>query len=449
MSSNSRKDSKKRNLRDGERQMKDGRYQYRYVDKRGERRSVYSWKLVPTDKVPKGKKDDLSLREKERNIQRDLNDGIDIASAQMTTTQLLERYFATKKSLQNSTYENYQNLFKKHIKDTVVGQTSIGKVHKSDIILLYDDIHENGNIAISTLKIIQSFMYPAFQLAVEDNIIRVNPCMGCMHHFIDNAESERIALTKEQEEGLLHYVKKSRYYNYLYPMFVFMLETGCRIGETTGITWDDIDFEKRKIRVNHQLQYRKKKDTGKYAFYITDPKNKKPRDIPMSKFLYNVMLAYKAETYFTSCFNTYQVDGYKKFVFLNRKLKVYKQETINRAIHTLIDSYNKSIAQKYEGDELDEMKLPQFSSHDLRHTFATKMVEKGINVKVLQMIMGHTSLAITLQVYTHLKYKAIEKEMARMEAKSYSEEDRVEKQKLMELQLQEDIEQVFTYLQAQ
>lgn len=208
-------------------------------------------------------------------------------------------------------------------------------------------------------------------------------------------------------------------------------------------------FEKRKIRVDHQLQYRKKKDTGKYAFYITDPKNKKPRDIPMSKFLYNVMLAYKAETYFTSCFNTYQVDGYKKFVFLNRKLKVYKQETINRAIHTLIDSYNKSIAQKYEGDELDEMKLPQFSSHDLRHTFATKMVEKGINVKVLQMIMGHTSLAITLQVYTHLKYKAIEKEMARMEAKSYSEEDRVEKQKLMELQLQEDIEQVFTYLQAQ
>lgn len=202
---------------------------------------MYSWKLVPTDKVPKGKKDDLSLREKERNIQRDLNDGIDIASAQMTTTQLLERYFATKKSLQNSTYENYQNLFKKHIKDTVVGQTSIGKVHKSDIILLYDDIHENGNIAISTLKIIQSFMYPAFQLAVEDNIIRVNPCMGCMHHFIDNAESERIALTKEQEEGLLHYVKKSRYYNYLYPMFVFMLETGCRIG-------DDDD----KIRLNQR-----------------------------------------------------------------------------------------------------------------------------------------------------------------------------------------------------
>ena len=65
MSSNSRKDSKKRNLRDGERQMKDGRYQYRYVDKRGERRSVYSWKLVPTDKVPKGKEDDLSLWAKE------------------------------------------------------------------------------------------------------------------------------------------------------------------------------------------------------------------------------------------------------------------------------------------------------------------------------------------------------------------------------------------------
>ena len=84
MSTEKRRDNKDRILRTGESQRKDGRYAYKYVDSFGKPQFVYSWKLVPTDKTPKGKRDDISLREKEKAIQSDLDDSIDTIGKKMT-----------------------------------------------------------------------------------------------------------------------------------------------------------------------------------------------------------------------------------------------------------------------------------------------------------------------------------------------------------------------------
>ena len=86
--SEKRRDNKGRILRTGESQRTDGRYMYKYVNRAGETKVVYSWKLVPTDRVPKGKRDAISLREKEREIQRDLEDGIDTKGKKMTLCEL-------------------------------------------------------------------------------------------------------------------------------------------------------------------------------------------------------------------------------------------------------------------------------------------------------------------------------------------------------------------------
>ena len=86
--SEKRRDSKNRVLRSGESQRKDGRYAYKYVDTFGKPQFVYSWKLVPTDKTPAGKREDISLREKEKEIQKDLDDGIDTIGKKMTVCQL-------------------------------------------------------------------------------------------------------------------------------------------------------------------------------------------------------------------------------------------------------------------------------------------------------------------------------------------------------------------------
>ena len=86
--SEKRRDSKNRVLRSGESQRKDGRYAYKYTDTFGKPQFVYAWKLVPTDKTPKGKREDKSLREKVKEIQKDLDDGIDPVGKKMTVCQL-------------------------------------------------------------------------------------------------------------------------------------------------------------------------------------------------------------------------------------------------------------------------------------------------------------------------------------------------------------------------
>lgn len=93
-----RKDSKGRILRDGETQREDGRYMYRYVDSSGNRKTEYSWRLVETDSHPAGKKRDISLREKEVQIQKDLLDGINTNNSTITLNELFERYIRTKKA---------------------------------------------------------------------------------------------------------------------------------------------------------------------------------------------------------------------------------------------------------------------------------------------------------------------------------------------------------------
>ena len=86
--SEKRRDNRNRILRSGESQRKDGRYAYKYTDTFGKVQFVYAWKLVPTDKTPAGKRDDISLREKEKEIQKDLDDGIDTIGKKMTVCEL-------------------------------------------------------------------------------------------------------------------------------------------------------------------------------------------------------------------------------------------------------------------------------------------------------------------------------------------------------------------------
>ena len=115
-----RKDSKGRNLRDGENQMPDGRYRYRYTDKNGERQAVYSWCLVPTDKVPSGKRKDLSLREKEEAIERDRRDGIDgKKAAQITLNDMFDLYMSGKHELKQSTRTNYNYMYKNYVSNSL------------------------------------------------------------------------------------------------------------------------------------------------------------------------------------------------------------------------------------------------------------------------------------------------------------------------------------------
>lgn len=401
-----KKDSKGRNLRPGEDQMKDGRYRYRYVDKYGNRKPIYAWKLVPSDKTPKGKREDLSLREKIKIAEKDMDDGIRMYDSKITTSELIERYIDTKPNLATSTKTNYLHILEKNIKPDKFGKLQICNVKKSDVKRFYAYLYKEKEFKVGTIQLYQNLIFPAFQLAVDDDLIRKNPCKGCMKEYSRNAlGSNNIPLTKEQQKELLEFLKNDRTYNCYFVLTAFMLSTGCRIGEALGMTWDDINLKEKYVKVDHQLIYKKK--DGKIQFYISDPKNGESRIIPLQDEIISILQEHKKQTYFTCKSSGFEVDGYKGFVFYNRYLKPHQPNVIVKAFHLLVAAHNSDA-------EDGEILLPDFTPHTLRHTFCTRMAENGMDIRVLQEIMGHKTLEITMQVYNHVTTDRTKNEVERV-----------------------------------
>lgn len=411
------KDSRGRKLLPNENQMKDGRYRYRYIDRQGERKAVYSWKLIPSDKVPKGKRDDISLREKEKEIAKDLDDSIDTTTSKITVGELLDRYFETKAGNANSTMQNYIHLTEKHIKPNKIGKMKICDVKKSDILKFYAYLYKEKNFAVGTIQLYQNILYPAFQLAVDDSIIRLNPCKGCMRGYKQgSASSSKVPLTKDEQRELLKFLEsESSYYNGYYTIIALMLGTGVRISEALGLTWDNIDFKNRCVTIDHQLVYRKK--NGKFQFYATPPKWcqwGEKRVLPLQKNVLEVLKKHKENTYFLSLSSGYKVDNYENFVFINREYKVSKPDSYVRAFHGIRDEYNRLENENAIFEGREPIELPDFTPHILRHTFCTRMAENGIDVKVLQELMGHKNISVTMQVYNHVNNNRVANEINRL-----------------------------------
>ena len=126
-----RRDNKNRILNTGESQRKDGRYVYKYTDNLGKPQFIYAWKLVPTDKTPKGKRNDLSLREKEHEIQKDIYDGIDTIGKKMTVCQLYAKKNSQRPKVKDSTQIG-RNRLMKSLEEDKLGACSIENVKMSD-----------------------------------------------------------------------------------------------------------------------------------------------------------------------------------------------------------------------------------------------------------------------------------------------------------------------------
>lgn len=409
-----KKDTKGRNLKRGEDQMPDGRYRFRYTDKNGKPKTIYSWKLVPSDKIPLGKRNDISLREKEKTVQKDLEDGIDTCSAEMTVNDLLARYFATKVKLSNATIENYIHVWEKNIKNTFLGKKSVGKVVKSDILKFYAYLYKDKRFAVGTIQLYQNILFPAFQLAVDDSILRMNPCKNCMKEYVRGTmSSDKYPLSRMEQRALLDFVNRDTTYNKYYVLIAFLLGTGCRIGEALGVTWNDINLKEKYVDIDHQVIYKKK--DGHIQFYSDLPKNKLSRRIPIQESLVKILTEYKQKIYFISKCSDFKVDKYSNFVFLNSECRLYTPNTIVRAFHGIRNAYNKEEESNAYFEERDMVLLPDFTPHILRHTFCTRMAENNMNIKVLQTIMGHKTIAVTMQVYNHVNNEWSQKEVEKVE----------------------------------
>ena len=211
MSNVKRKDSKGRNLRLGESQRKDGRYVYKYTDMYGQPQFVYAWKLVPTDKTPAGKREDLSLREKQKKIKKDLDDGINTIGGK------------------------------------ILGARSIDTVKLSDGKEWAMRMYENG-FSYKTISNYKRSLKASFYMAIEDDCIRKNPFNFKLSDVLEDNSEPKVILTPEQEEKMLAFMEQDKTYSKYYDEVVILLETGLRISEFCGLT---VHIEKSATTLKH------------------------------------------------------------------------------------------------------------------------------------------------------------------------------------------------------
>ena len=394
--SEKRRDSKNRILRSGESQRKDGRYAYKYTDTFGKPQFVYAWKLVPMDKTPKGKREDKSLREKVKEIQKDLDYGIDPVGKKMTVCQLYEKHIRNHANVRHGTKQGRQQLMRILEEDTI-GAYSIENVKMSDAKEWALRMKEKGYSFI-TISNHKRSLKAAFYTTIQDDCIK-NPFDFHINTVIEDDTEPKIPLSPNQEESLLSFVKSDKVYYKYYDELIILLGTGLRISEFCGLTESDIDFENRTINVDHQLQY-----SGKKSYRIETPKTENGiRKIPMSdrvlEALQRVMQNRKS--------SDFMVDGYTGFLFLTRNGTPQNYINYDIMFRRLVEKYNKS----------HEEALPTVTTpHTLRHTFCTNMANAGMNPKALQYLMGHANITMTLNYYAHATFDSAQAEFFRLAA---------------------------------
>lgn len=178
--SGKRKDSRGRVLRSGETQRSDGMYMYRYNDAGGVRRTVYSWRLVATDKLPDGKKAGEPLREIEKRLTRDTEDGIQTFIAnKKTLNDFFDDYMSMRPELKKSTRSEYLYIYRQYVSDRL-GRENISGIRYSDIKKFYLFLIHDRGLSLGSVECINTVLHPVFALAARDRYIRVNPAHGVL-----------------------------------------------------------------------------------------------------------------------------------------------------------------------------------------------------------------------------------------------------------------------------
>jgi site-specific recombinase XerD len=333
------------------------------------------------------------LRRKEADIKRDVLDGIDYSAGEITVSALVDRYISTRRGLKENTLRAYGTIIQR-IHNSDFGKRQVKTVKVSDAKLWLISLHDGG-IKRNTICIVQSVVRPAFEMAVEDDIIRKNPFKFKLADLIPDDADTRNALTKEQQEQYLQCVREYHGGAY-YDDVVVLLGTGLRVSELYGLTKDDIDFDNRRVHVRRQLCR-----TAERPYFTTPPKTKSGvRDVPMTDTVYETLLRVvqnrprpKVELL---------VDGCSGFIFLDKLGK----PKVAMHLEGHMRNVQKCVYARFGST------FPKVTPHVLRHTFCTNLQQAGIDVKSLQYLMGHSNVSVTLDIYTHSDYASVEKAFA-------------------------------------
>lgn len=366
------KDLKGKELGVGISQRKDGVYQGRYTDRWGKRKTIYNSNIRELRK-------ELSICISDNEKKLNIKDNI-------TLDNWFERWMKVykEKNIRPNTKREYVHIYNKNI-SPYIGTRNINSLVKSDIQLLIDNASENGYKYERQNKI-KVILRDMLQRALEDNLVVNNPVSGIK--LLADKEINAKSLTVEEQRVFFEYCENTFYDN----MFNVAVNTGLRPGELFALTINDVDMENGYIDINKTLVYQKYlNDEGK-TFHIEPPKTKQSyRKVPINSV---------CREYLLRQFELKRVISQKRPKQQNEYLFVTRFNTpINSVIYS--DAIKAVIRQINLVRPFDNQ-FQEFSGHTFRHTFATRCFENGVDAKVVQSYLGHASLKMTMDLYTHV-----------------------------------------------
>lgn len=366
------KDLKGKELGVGISQRKDGLYQARYSDRWGKRKTIYG----------------NNLRELRKQLAEAIaeNENFTGIKEEMTLDKWFDRWMDIykEKSIRPNTKRQYTHIYKKNISPYIGGRL-INSLVKSDIQGLVDKAYDD-NYAYERQNKIKVILRDMLQRAVEDNLIINNPVSGIK--LRSEKEIKAKSLTVEEQETFFDYCKNTFYDN----LFNVAVNTGLRPGELFALQISDIDFENRFIDVNKTLVYQKYLTDERKEFHVEPPKTKQSyRKVPINSICME---------YLERQLELKEIVSQKRPKQKNEYLFVTKFNTpLNSVIYS--DAIKAVIRQINLVRPFDN-EFEIFSGHTFRHTFATRCFENGIDAKVVQSYLGHASLKMTMDLYTHV-----------------------------------------------
>lgn len=366
------KDLKGKELGIGITQRKNGTYQGRYKDRFGNSKTIYSKKLSELRK-------DLAVKIAENETFVSVRETIKLDN---WFNQWIKIY--KEKSVRPNTLREYTHIYNKNI-SPFIGNRNINSLVKSDIQRIITLAHTNG-YGYERQNKIKVILSDLMARALEDNLILKNPVLGSK--VIDKKESKAKSLTLEEQNIFFEYCKNTFYDN----MFNVAVNTGMRPGELFALTESDIDFENGFIDVNKTLVYQKYLTDTRKTFHLEEPKTKQSyRKVPINsvcKIYLERQIQQKAIV------SSKRPKEQNDFLFTTKYNTPINSVIYADAIHAVIREIN----LLRPNNDL----FKNFSGHTFRHTFATRCFEHEIDPKVVQSYLGHASVKMTLDLYTHV-----------------------------------------------
>lgn len=300
--------------------------------------------------------------------------GVVVDDKRLTVGQWAEKWLRTyKNNVSYNTYEMYHNCIKNHIMGSGIENIPLSKLNAHHVQLLINEKVDAG--LTRTVKILQLTLKQLLKQAVENELIYKNAAENIKIPTFH--KDKKRALTSDERNAILQadLTEKERLFVY------FGLYAGLRRGEILALTWDDIDLRRRLLHVRKALYFQDNAPVIKPM-----PKTEAGiRDIPIPQKLFDAIRRYGKPT---KSIYLFQMDN-GGLITKSSYTKLWKRidEKVNRAA----------------GGTKEIRAIGNFTCHILRHTYATKLYYAGIDIKTAQRLLGHSSITMTMDIYTHLE----------------------------------------------